>query len=242
MPRELDVEQGKIRRTEKFKYLGEWIEPNISEKAALASRINKMEVAYQLTKGVYNKRSVSFNAKLRHYCTVIRPKALYAAECLAMNRKGLTGKLEAKERKILRKILGPVKEDGEYRRRHNHELYSHVEKITDTIRKRRIAFYGHLTRMSPERLTNRIFAYFLNKKTKGPWFNEVEGDLREVGITREDIQERVPLAKKLGAHQGFQEKPKLKTGKKWTEDRKEAHRKRMREYWAEVKAQGRDNN
>lgn len=102
--------------------------------------------------------------ELSDYCTVIRLEALYTVECLAMNKKGLTEKLEAKERKI----LGPVKENGEYRRRHNHELYTHVEKITDTIRKRRITFYGHMTRMNSERLTNQMIAYFLSKKPEGP--------------------------------------------------------------------------
>ena len=52
------------------------------------------------------------------------------------------------ERRILRKILGPIiKEGDQYRGRHNNELYKHNEKITDTIRKRIIAFYGHLQRM-----------------------------------------------------------------------------------------------
>lgn len=49
------MEQQKIKRAEKFKYLGEWITPNISEKEAIISRINKMEVVYQLTRGVYSK-------------------------------------------------------------------------------------------------------------------------------------------------------------------------------------------
>ena len=56
----------------------------------------------------YNKRSVSLNAKLIHYCTVILPKAFDAGECLALNRKGLIEKLETKERKLLRQILGPI--------------------------------------------------------------------------------------------------------------------------------------
>lgn len=45
---------------------------------------------------------------------------------------------------MLTKVLGPVKENGECRRGHNQELYTHMEKITDTMRKRRIRFYGHL--------------------------------------------------------------------------------------------------
>ncbi|KAJ8887737.1 hypothetical protein PR048_013955 [Dryococelus australis] len=134
-PKKLVVNQGKTKQVEKFKYLGEWVRPNICEKEAFMSRIKKMEMANHLTKDVYDKRSVSFNAKPRHYCSLME-------------------QLESKERKILRKILGPVKENSEYRSRHNHELYLHVEKITDTIRKRRIAFYGHLTQMSSERLSN----------------------------------------------------------------------------------------
>ena len=48
--------------------------------------------------------------------------------------------------------------------------------------------YDYITRMDPERLTNRFFAYFLSKKTKGVWFTEEERDLQEVGITRENIE------------------------------------------------------
>ncbi|KAJ8870364.1 hypothetical protein PR048_029385 [Dryococelus australis] len=182
-------------------------------------RIKKMEVAYHLTKDVYSKRSVSFNAKLRHCCTVIRPEALYAAECLAMNKKGLMEQLEAKERKILRKILGPVKENE------NNGYHSEM----------RIAFYGHLMRMSSEILSNQIFTYFLNKKTKGVWFTEVGKDLQELGISHDDIYERDPLKKKFQGCQGLQPKPKMKIGKVWTEERREAHRKRMQENWTNVK-------
>ncbi|KAJ8890637.1 hypothetical protein PR048_010146 [Dryococelus australis] len=212
-PKKLAVYQGKIKQAETFKYLGEWIEPNICEKEAFVSSIKKLEIAYHFTKDVYNKRLASFNAKLRHYRTVIRPEALYAAEFLAMNKKGLMEQLEARERKILRKILGPVKE----------------MKITDTMRERRIAFYGHLTRTSSERLSNQIFTYFLNKKTKGVWFTEVEKNLQELGISHDDILERDRLKKKLQRYQGL--KPKMKTDKVWTEERREAHRKRMQEYW-----------
>lgn len=44
VPRELEVRQGKVKRREKFKYLGEWIELIASEKEALTSQINKMEM------------------------------------------------------------------------------------------------------------------------------------------------------------------------------------------------------
>ena len=46
-----------------------------------------------------------------------------------------------------------------------------VVKMANTTWKRRITFYDLITRMSPEKLTNRIFAYFINKKAKGPVVN-----------------------------------------------------------------------
>ena len=76
----------------------------------------------------------------------------------------LMDELAIAKRIILRKILGRIKEGDQYRRRHNNELYKHIEKITDTIRKWRIAFYGHLQRMNSYRLTGRIFKYIRKLK------------------------------------------------------------------------------
>lgn len=42
-------------------------------------------MAFNLTKIIYNKKSVSIIAKIRHYDTVIKLKCLYTSEYLAMN-------------------------------------------------------------------------------------------------------------------------------------------------------------
>lgn len=79
--------------------------------------------------------------------------------------------------------------------------------------------------------TNRIFSYFLKKKTKGSCFSEVEKGLRVVGITHEneDFQERIPLQRKLLTYQRFQESSKFKTGKKLTDKRNGTRIERMQE-------------
>lgn len=235
-PCELYLAQGEIKKTNKFKYLGEWLEQDLSERTALSSRVNKLELAYQLTRSTYNKKCLSRNTKMRHYQTVIRPEALYASECLIFNRKGLTGKLEIKERKILRKILGPVKEGNDYKRRPNQELYEYCEKITDVARKRRLTFYGHVFRMHPTRLTNQLLIYWENRKTKSPWLVEVRSDLQELGGTDRDLKDRVSL-RKMVQHGRFQDKPpqKRRSGL-WTQERKEQHSQRMRDYWANIRS------
>ena len=42
-----------------------------------------MKTTYYLRIGpTYNKKYISINVKLRHYATVVRPEAIYGAECL----------------------------------------------------------------------------------------------------------------------------------------------------------------
>ena len=229
-PSELQLESGQIEKINKFKYLGEWLQPNLSEEAALTARINKLHLAYRLTKNIYNKKCLSRNAKLKHYQAVIRPEALYASECLILNRKGLTDKLEIQERKILRKIMGPIRVEGEYRRRPNQELYSYTEKITDMARKRRLAFYGHVTRMDQRRLTNQLLNYWKNRKAVTPWLTEVNKDIQELHLSESNIRNQSSLRKVL-KEKRFQDKPlHKKTGTPWTNERKEAHSQKMREY------------
>lgn len=60
--------------------------------------------------------------------------------------------------------------------------------------------YGHNNMNELELLTNRIFAYLVSKKTRGPCSSE------EMGIMCEYIHKYSPLTKKLELHQNSQEK------------------------------------
>lgn len=68
------------------------------------------------------------------------------------------------------------------------------------------------------------------------WIGEIKTDLKLAGITPEDIQNRKIFRSKIHKWQVDQEeKPKKKTGTTWSEERKEAHSKRMKEIWAQRK-------
>lgn len=70
---------------------------------------------------------------------------------MSLIRKGLVDKLQIRDRRILRAVL----QKGEYRRCQNSE----IEMLTDCTRKRRGAFYDHVSRMSPDRLINPLIAF-----------------------------------------------------------------------------------
>ena len=77
-----------------------------------------------------------------HYRTVVKPECLglYASECLALNYN--LDKVEILERPIIRIILGPRKTSEGWKLRN--EIYPSIENITETMRKRRLLFFGHL--------------------------------------------------------------------------------------------------
>lgn len=234
-PKYLKVGEQKIEIVRDFKYLGEWISWNGLEKKAMESRRNKMEIAFQLTKDTYNKKSLSWNAKIRHYSTVVKPEALYAAETLSITTYGPMEKLEIKERKILRKILGPKFYNNKLVHISNETLYRRTEKMSHTIKKRRIDFYGHILRMDPERITKRIFDFFRNKKTKLNWFKETEKDLREFQITEEMLADRSAKSIIGGKMKRFQDRVKTKTPYRISEAERTARSERMKKYWADRK-------
>jgi hypothetical protein len=53
-------------------------------------------------------------------------------------------------RKILRKIIGPVNENGRWRRKYNKKLYSIYEEpvVTDIVTSARLRWTGHVFRMN----------------------------------------------------------------------------------------------
>jgi hypothetical protein len=64
------------------------------------------------------------------------------------------------ERKILRKIFGPVQEGGIWRKRTNKELYDmyKLPNLFIEIKRARLRWLGHVERMPASRLTKKIYS------------------------------------------------------------------------------------
>jgi hypothetical protein len=89
------------------------------------------------------------------------------------------------ERRILRKIFGPLQnEDGSWRIRTNYELNELIRNadIVRFIKSRRIAWLGHVMRMDDKRTRKRILKWKpIGTRTRGrPWKRWIaESHLRE---------------------------------------------------------------
>jgi len=98
------------------------------------------------------------------------------------------------ERRILRKIFGPVQnEDGSWRNRMNYELNELIENadIVRFIKKksRRIAWLGHVMRVDDKRTPKRLLELKpIGTRTRGRprkrWIADIEEDMEIMGVRR----------------------------------------------------------
>jgi hypothetical protein len=95
------------------------------------------------------------------------------------------------ERKILRKIYGPTKENGQWRIKTNAELITKFKSqdIITVIKIPRLEWLGHVIRIDEIRSVKKIFEGKLEgRRGRGRprlrWINDVEDDLRNLGVKR----------------------------------------------------------
>lgn len=175
---------------DKFCYLGSTVNNKNIISEEIYRRIMTGNRAYYCNLSLLKSSLLSRNTKLRLYKTLIRPVVTYGAESWTMS-KANESSLRIFERKILRKIYGPVKEGETWRIRTNQELeqISEREDIVRFIKSRRLMWLGHIKRMPKERMPYKLLCGEMNgiRKRGRPrkrWLQSVEEDLKKMGITR----------------------------------------------------------
>ena len=107
-----------------------------------------------LQKFLKNKNT-SKKPKLRLKNTIIDKVLIYASETGTLTERERK-KLNVFERKVYRRILGPVydNEKDNWRILTNKEVYASVKKptIIETIRLNRLCWFGHVQRMEENRI------------------------------------------------------------------------------------------
>ena len=133
--------------------------------------------------------------KLRPYSIYIFPVLTYASETWTLSKSD-ENLLAAFERKMLRRILGPVCEEGQWRSRYNGELYEMYEDITvlQRIKLARLRWAGHVVRMEPDDPARKVFlgrpqGQRRRGRPKLRWQEGVEASAIKAGIT--DWQSKV---------------------------------------------------
>jgi hypothetical protein len=95
------------------------------------------------------------------------------------------------ERKVLRKIYGPSKENGCWRIKMNHDIREKFKSpdIISVIKLRRLEWLGHVMRLNETRVARKILddkpgGKRRRRRPRRRWLDDVEADLRSMGIKR----------------------------------------------------------
>ena len=143
--------------------------------------------------------------------TVVRPVATYGSETRTLTKSDEIS-LRILERKILRKIYGPVHEGDTWRIRYNLELNRFIKgkDIVKFIKAQRIRWLGHVKRMEAEAMPRRMMEerLFIGRRKGRPrlrWMDDDVADLRVMKIRQwtekaEDREQWRLVVKEVNAH------------------------------------------
>jgi len=107
----------------------------------------------------FKNKNITKKLKLRLKSTITDKSLTYASETWTLT-KGDRKQLSIFERKVHRRILGPVydNEKENWRILTNKEIYASVKipTIIETIRLNRLRWFGHVQRMEENRIPKRV--------------------------------------------------------------------------------------
>jgi hypothetical protein len=135
-------------------------------------------------------KNMSQEAKLNVYKTIIKPAVTYGYEAWTLTKRE-ESHINIWERKVLRKIFGPVNDRGNWRIRSNKELtdlYQDTDLVT-VIKTSRLRWLGHVCRVEEQRDPKKtIEGKPGRRRSRGKpqkrWIDNVEDDLTKTGLKR----------------------------------------------------------
>ena len=146
-----------LEQVQSYKYLGSTVNSDNSIEEEIRNRVTLGNKTYYANLFLFKSRLFSKKLKMKLYWSVIRPIVTYGCETWVL--KGTTkNNLMVFEKKVLRKICGPTKErDGTWRIKTNDELDKLMrhKNIKNYIKSQRLSWFGHLHRMSEERMVKK---------------------------------------------------------------------------------------
>jgi hypothetical protein len=147
-----------IKIVDSFHYLGSCITNDNNEAAEIQRRLKLANSAYYSITSIMKERDVHKGTKIRLYKTLIRTVLSYGCKTWRLSEQSVKT-IGIFERKILRRIFGVVKEEGQWRMRYNkelYELYKDVDLVT-FIKLKRLQWAGHVQGLPLDRISKKLY-------------------------------------------------------------------------------------
>ncbi|KAL0271345.1 UNVERIFIED_CONTAM: hypothetical protein PYX00_008462 [Menopon gallinae] len=166
----IPVNNYRFQEVESFKYLGVTLDNVNHTHKELEERMACANRRYFWILPILKSKNISHKSKITHYKTYLRPVLTYACETWTLT-EGDRQKLGRFERKILRKIYGPILNANEQRfeRRRREELESLYAEpnILSYVRSRRIEWIGHVRRATDSIMYRATFQQREGRRPRG---------------------------------------------------------------------------
>jgi endonuclease/exonuclease/phosphatase family metal-dependent hydrolase len=184
----LITEEYQIEGVREFKYLGVTLTNDNSVREEICNRIMAGNRAYFANVKLFKSKLVSRQTKMKLYKTIVRPVISYGAETWTMSKNDENA-LRRLERKIIRKIWGPIWDGNGWRVRRNVEIEGFMggEDVVRYVKARRIEWLGHVERLSEERLPKVILYGKMDGvrrrgRPRTRWLRDVTDDLKVMEV------------------------------------------------------------
>ena len=183
---QIKVNEQQLQQTENFVYLGGNISTNDGSGKDIERRIGLARGMLQTLNRIWTSKELSKQTKMRVYETLVKSVLLYNSETWTLKEKD-KARLRVFEMTCLRKIEGVTRRD----RIRNEEIRGrlHVQQdIVGDIAKRRLRYFGHISRMDDGRYPKIAFnGYVHGQRRRGRpkkrWIDVVRADCNYMGMT-----------------------------------------------------------
>lgn len=178
-----------FEQVQSFDYLGVSVNSKNDVSEEIKSRITSGNRCLFGLASIFRSKACQRGTKLRIYKAILRPVVLYGAEAWTLSQADEQA-LGTFERRVLRKIYGPIRDSGDvWRSRYNHELkalYTEPDLVA-VAKSSRLRWAGHLLRMEKNCVTRKVFEStpYGNKMRGRPrtkWISNIEVDLGRIGV------------------------------------------------------------
>jgi hypothetical protein len=182
----IKIDSKDLKQIDDFIYLGGTISDDASTDKDVQRRTGLACGVMQSLAPIWKSKAISTQTKVKVYETLVLSVLLYNSETWAL-KESTKKKLRVFEMSCLRKIKGVTRRN----RVRNTEIRRELKVETDVvqiIQRRRLRYFGHITRMSGERLPAIAFSGNVHGsrkrgRPKKRWEDNLKADLDEMGHT-----------------------------------------------------------
>jgi hypothetical protein len=134
-----------------LRYLGTTVMNQNLIQEEIKRRLNSGNACCHSVQNLLSPHLLSKNVKIRMHKTIILPMVLYGCETCSLTLKE-EHRMRVFESRVLRRIFGPKRMTGDWRRPYNEELHNlYSSSIIRMIKPRRMKWTGRVARMGAKR-------------------------------------------------------------------------------------------